>query len=241
MINTLSTVGTIWSIVFWAVLLYSTAMKNPLIRRIVILIAGLWIMSLGIAFSIAAGLGTSTISSLPYTLSLLTPLSVGSATIILHVILILLQILILRKQYKPVQLLQLPLAIAFGLLTDLSNAMLSTLAPSNYAVSWFYCLIGILLVAAGVSAEVLSGTIPLAAEGLSLALQEATGRKFSTMKVCVDCSLVALSLFLSFLFLKNWGGVREGTIAAALLVGTVSRALTRLLSPVRKWVSNQGE
>lgn len=241
MINTLSTVGTIWSIVFWAVLRYSTAMKNPLIRRIVILIAGLWIMSLGIAFSIAAGLGTSPISSLPYTLSLLTPLSVGSATIILHVILILLQILILRKQYKPVQLLQLPLAIAFGLLTDLSNAMLGTLVPSNYAVSWFYCLIGILLVAAGVSAEVLSGTIPLAAEGLSLALQEATRRKFSTMKVCVDCSLVALSLFLSFLFLKNWGGVREGTIAAALLVGTVSRAFTRLLSPVRKWVSNQGE
>ena len=175
---------------------------------------------------------------IPYTLSLLTPLSVGSATIILHVILILLQILILRKQYKPVQLLQLPLAIAFGLLTDLSNAMLCTLVPSNYAVSWFYCLIGILLVATGVSAEVLSGTIPLAAEGLSLALQEATGRKFSTMKVCVDCSLVALSLLLSFLFLKNWGGVREGTIAAALLVGTVSKAFTRLLSPVRKWVSN---
>ena len=167
-------------------------------------------MSLGIAFSIAAGLGTSSISSLPYTLSMLTPLTVGTATIMLHVILIMLQTLILSHRYRPIQLLQLPLAVLFGLLTDASNAMLGFLSPSSYLGSWLFCLIGIILVAAGVSAEVLSGTIPLAAEGLSLALSEATGRKFGTMKASVDCTLVASSLILSSIFLRSWGGVRKG-------------------------------
>ena len=205
------------------------AMHDHLFRKIIILVIGLWIMSVGIAFSIAAGLGTSPISSLPYTLSMFTPLTVGTATILLHVVLITLQILILRRRYKPLQLLQLPLAVIFGFLTDASVAMLGALSPANYAESWLFCLIGIVLVAAGVSAEVLSGTIPLAAEGLSLALADATGRRFGTMKVAVDCSLVILSLILSYAFLRSFGGVREGTAAAALLVGTVARFFSRIL------------
>ena len=178
--------------------------------RIAVLVIGLWIMALGVAFSIAADLGTSPISSVPYTVSMFTPFTVGVLTIIMHVVFISLQILILRKDYSPVQLLQLPLAVLFGLLTDASNAMLGFLSPSSYLGSWLFCLIGIILVAAGVSAEVLSGTIPLAAEGLSLALSEATGRKFGTMKASVDCTLVASSLILSSIFLRSWGGVRKG-------------------------------
>ena len=92
---------------------------HPL-RRCLLLVAGLIIMAFGVAFSIKAGLGTSPISSLPYVLSLFTPLTVGTATIAMHVTLILLQILLLRRRYDPVQLLQLPVAIAFGYLTDFS-------------------------------------------------------------------------------------------------------------------------
>ena len=202
-------------------------------KRIAVLIIGLWIMSIGIAFSIRAGLGTSPISSLPYTMSMLTPLSVGTATIVLHIVLISLQVIILRKNYKQIQLLQLPLALVFGILTDLSNNMLSSLSPVSYAEAWIFYLIGIVLVALGVSVEVLSGTIPLAAEGLSIALTEATGRKFGTMKVTVDCSLVVLSLVLSLIFLHTLGGVREGTIAAALLVGTIARFVNKLLTSIR--------
>ena len=54
------------------------------VKRYVLLCVGLTIM----AFSIKAGLGTSPISSLPYVLSLLTPLTVGTATIAMHVVLI---------------------------------------------------------------------------------------------------------------------------------------------------------
>ena len=209
---------------------------DHLIRRILILIAGLWIMSIGIAFSIKAGLGTSPISSLPYTLSLFTPLTVGTLTMLLHLVLISIQILLLKRRYRPVQLLQLPLAVIFGLFTDLSNGLLSSLSPGSYAEAWIFCITGILLIGAGVSAEVLSSTIPLAAEGLSLALTEAAGRKFGTMKVTVDCILVAVSLILSILFLHSTGGVREGTVAAALLVGTCARFLNKLLQPIKeKW------
>ena len=59
--------------------------KTELAKRWLLLVAGLFVMALGVGFSIKADLGTSPISSLPYTVSLVAPaVSVGTATIIMH-------------------------------------------------------------------------------------------------------------------------------------------------------------
>ena len=72
--------------------------KTDWLRHCLILLAGLFIMAFGVAFSITADLGTSPISSVPYTISLISPLTVGTATIAMHCVFIALQILILRKK-----------------------------------------------------------------------------------------------------------------------------------------------
>ena len=66
------------------------------VKRYLVLFAGLWIMAFGVAFSIKANLGTSPISSVPYVVSLFAPLTVGNATILMHCVFILIQILLLR-------------------------------------------------------------------------------------------------------------------------------------------------
>ena len=75
-------------------------------KRYLCLCFGLTIMAFGVACSIKAALGTSPISSVPYAISTFSPLTVGTATIAMHCILIALQILILRKKYQPFQLLR---------------------------------------------------------------------------------------------------------------------------------------
>ena len=87
-------------------------------KRYLLFLTGLAIMAFGVAFSIKADLGTSPISSVPYVVSLFTPFTVGTATIVMHCVFIFLQILILRKKYHPIQLMQLPVAFFFGYLTD---------------------------------------------------------------------------------------------------------------------------
>lgn len=89
-----------------------------ILKRYLLLLIGLAIMAFGVAFSIKASLGTSPISSVPYVVSLFAPLTVGTATITMHCVFIILQILILRKNYHPIQLMQLPVAFFFGYLTD---------------------------------------------------------------------------------------------------------------------------
>ena len=194
----------------------------------VLFIPGLFVMAFGVAFSIKANLGTSPISSLPYTISVITPLSVGTATIVLHCVLIALQILILRKRYQLFQLLQLPIAILFGYLTDFSIAVTDGISYSSYWQQVILCIIGILLVGIGVWMEVRSKVITLAGEGLVLAICQVKPIKFGNMKVIFDVSLVVTSCILGLLFAGGIKGVREGTVAAAVCVGLITKLINRI-------------
>lgn len=196
-----------------------------------ILLVGLAIMAFGVGFSIKASLGTSPISSLPYAVSVFTPLTVGTATIAMHCVFIVLQILILRKNYHPIQLMQLPVAFFFGYLTDFAVWAVQGITCDTYPEQWLICVIGILLVAVGVSLEVKAGVVVLAGEGVVLAICKVLPKiKFGYMKVGFDVTLVVIACILSGVFTGRIQGVREGTVAAALLVGLIAKQLGKLLS-----------
>lgn len=199
-----------------------------LVKRYVMLCIGLAIMAFGVAFSIKAGLGTSPISSLPYVLSCLMPaFTVGITTIMMHVTLIILQILLLRKKYDPVQLMQLPVALIFGSLTDFAVWALNGISAGNYLEQWVLCVIGILLVGVGVSLEVTANVVTLAGEGMVLAVCKVFPVKFANAKIGFDVTLVVIASVLSLVFLHTLVGVREGTVAAAILVGMTARQVNK--------------
>ena len=197
------------------------------VKRYLLLCLGLIIMSFGVAFSIKAGLGTSPISSLPYVLSRFTLLTVGTATIAMHITLILLQIALLRRRYDPIQLIQLPVALVFGFLTDFSLWAIQGVSAPSYPLQWVLCVIGILLVGVGVSLEVTANVVTLAGEGMVLAVCKVFPIPFARSKVGFDITLVLISCLLSLLFLGHLAGVREGTAAAALCVGLVAKQVNR--------------
>lgn len=123
-------------------------------KFIAVLIIGLIIMSFGVGLSIRADLGTSPVSSIPYVLNIITGMSVGTTTIIVNVIIVLLQIVLLRKKFRLLQLLQLPVCIAFGLLCDVALACMPGVIPQNYWQQWLICAAGIVLV--GIIAKTLN-------------------------------------------------------------------------------------
>lgn len=197
------------------------------LKRYGILFVGLFIMAFGVAFSIKAALGTSPISSLPYVTGRISGLTVGQTTIILHCTLILIQILSLRRRYELIQLMQLPVAFVFGWMTDVAVAAVSGVSCAGYLQQWLLCLIGIVLVGIGVAFEVIADVVMLAGEGTVAAFVKLTGKPFPTLKVIFDCTLVIIAVILSVMFLHGVEGVREGTVAAALLVGPTSKIVKR--------------
>ena len=200
-------------------------------KRYLLLLVGLAIMAFGVAFSIKGNLGTSPISSVPYVISLFTPLTVGNATIFMHCVFIILQILILRKDYQLIQLMQLPVALFFGYLTDFGVWAVQVISCNTYWQQWIVCVIGIVLVAVGVSFEVKAGVVVLAGEGVVLAVCKVLPKmKFGYMKVGFDVSLVVIACVLSFTYIGSLQGVREGTVAAALFVGLIAKQMDKWMA-----------
>lgn len=191
-------------------------------------------MALGVALSIKAELGTSPISSVPYVSGLISGLSVGTTTIIVNSLFVLAQILMLRSQYDWYQLLQIPVAIVFGLMIDMFSLLMGDIVLSSYIQQWLFCAAGIIFVALGVSMEVTAELITTAGEGLVLAICQVTSFKFGNVKVAVDVTLVILAAAASLLVLGELAGVREGTAAAAVLVGLLTKQFVKPLNHVKQ-------
>ncbi len=153
-------------------------------KRTLFLVVGLAIMSFGVALSIQASLGTSPISGIPYVLNLISGLSVGTTTIIVNVGIVALQVILLRRRFKLIGLLQIPVCIVFGLLTDVALVCIESVTLSAYWAQWLICLGGILLVAVGVSFEVAANVATLPGEGLVLTICTLLPKvRFGYMKV----------------------------------------------------------
>lgn len=202
--------------------------------RFIFLCLGLTIMAFGVAFSIKADLGISPISTVPYVTSLISGLSVGTTTIIMNFIFVLIQIAILRRQYDWFQLLQFPAAIVFGTMIDVAEYLLKGMQVSNYLEEWLFCIIGIVLIALGISVEVMANLVTTAGEGIVLAICKVAPVKFGNMKMGFDITLVCISVVLSLLFLGGVEGVREGTLAAMIFVGQITKV-------TNKWMKRVGD
>jgi uncharacterized membrane protein YczE len=214
---------------------------NVIIRKIIVSLLGFSIMAFGVAFSIKAALGTSPISSVPYVTGEISGLSVGTTTIIMHCIFILLQIILLRKNYRLFQLSQLAVALIFGVMTDFAVFCIKVVSVDSYLGKWGLCIIGIILVGIGVSLEVVADFTVVAGEGLVIAITKAFHTKFGNTKIAFDMTLVLIAAVLSFVFLGKIAGVREGTLAAAVLVGQISKLCLKHYGKLRKWINANGK
>lgn len=198
-------------------------MKDHFIQRCIFFTAGLFIMSFGVVLSVKADLGVSPISCIPYVLSLSFPVSLGMATIGFNILLIIFQVVILRRNYRLFQLIQLPVVFLFGIFIDINVAILSNWHVSGYMWKVFFCTASCAVLALGVFMEVKAKITYLPGEGLAIAISDTFNSEFGKCKIFVDSAMVIIGIISSFILLNNLQGIREGTIASALLVGYMAR------------------
>ncbi len=194
-------------------------MKNMKIR-IPMYFVGLFIMTIGIALSVKSNLGVSPVSSIPYTMTCVWGIEMGKATIIFHAALVLIQILILRKRFKPINLLQVVVGIVFGYFTTFCN-YLATYLPStdNMLMRIVLMLVSTVFIAVGIFFYLPANLIPLAGEGVMQAVSDVTKIEFSKVKIGFDCSMVVISVITCLICIHSLGSVGVGTVIAAFLVG----------------------
>ena len=208
-------------------------------ERCAVFVAGLFTMALGIALTLHADLGITPISCPPYVLSLGLRPTVGQFTIAMHVIFVLLQVAILRRDFPKVQFLQIGVGFLFGFFIDLAVWLTAWCRPEAYAARLGFVVLGSAVVAAGIVLQVLPRLIFCAGEGLMLVISKRLNRPFGKVKVVFDCTLLSISLVFSLLLFGGIRGVREGTVVSALLVGFFVGKLQPLAGGLGRWLDRR--
>lgn len=198
------------------------------VQRWLTFLTGVFVMSVGIALSVHGQLGTAPISTFPAVINAATSWSVGSVTVLMNMVFVLVQILILRRRFQLFQLVQLPIAMVFGAVIDLSLFLTSWTQTNNYLLQWVVTICGALILGVGVYIQIQPKLLYLPGEGLVMALTQVTGVRFGTMKQLVDWSLVIISAIVSLILMHRLEGVREGTVFAAFAVGGVVKFIGSL-------------
>lgn len=205
------------------------------VKRYILLIISLFFSALGVAFTRHGELGVSPISSVANVMSYrITFISLGTWLIIWNCVLIAGQIVVLGREFKLIQLLQVPLSFLFGWFTDLGVWMVSFIPAEVYPMRLAMVIIGIIILGFGISLAVIANVIMNSGEAFVKAISDKSGKEFGNIKIGFDISCVLMAVVLSLIFFDfRIVGTREGTVLSALFTGVVVKFFTkRLRKPV---------
>lgn len=208
--------------------------KTELIKRYIFLLVGPFVNGLGVSFIAKAGLGTSPITSIPYTLSLSFTPTVGMFTLVFNIFLVILQVILLRRNFQLQNLLQLPIIALFSCFIDLTMSLLGFIQPETYVLKVISLVIGCLILGFGVFMEMVANVAMLPGEATVRAVSDVFSTDFGKTKIAFDSSMTVIAAILSFIMFKHLDGVREGTIVAAILVGFIARLFKKYIGGIEK-------
>lgn len=200
-------------------------------RRYLFFLAGLFINSFGVSFITKAALGTSPISSVPYTLSLGFAPTLGMFTLYMSIVLILVQMILLHRDFPRQYLLQIPVSFLFSWFIDMTMELLGFLTPDVYAAKVVCLLLGCGILGFGVFMEMAAGVVMLPGECFVNAISRTFHTDFGRTKVAFDTSITVAAAIIGLILYRELAGVREGTIVAAVLVGMIARRLNCTIGP----------
>ena len=199
----------------------------------------MFFMTFGVALCVRSNLGSGVISSIPLSFTLageagLAPgWTIGGYTNVMNVILVVAQILVLRRRFEPIQLFQLVIGFIFGMFLDINMCITSILSYDALTSQIVAQLVGATVLGCAVAAEIRCGSVTMPGEGIQVAVSRVTGRPFPVIKIMIDTLLVVLAVISGFIFFGTWPWVvvGPGTLFAMFYVGFV----VKLVNPHLGW------
>ncbi|MDP4118177.1 MAG: DUF6198 family protein [Bacillota bacterium] len=206
--------------------------KKEVCKRCFIFTLGVYIMTFAIRMTISANLGTTPLSTLPNILSIrFENISFGTMSCLWNLLLVVMQIVILRKKFKAIQFIQVPLSLLFGIMLNLSEWLLMRLNPQTYLSKYTVLIIGCILLALSISLTIQADLVMNSGEAIVMAIVLETGWNFGYVKVALDVIYVLCGLILSIVFWGALNGIGIGTLICAVITGFIVNFFNKILYP----------
>ncbi len=195
-------------------------MKNEefTFKRIGAYILGIFLVSLGIVLCKKCGMGISPISSIPFVLVYITPLTFGNLTTLFHFTNTIIQMILTKKILNPKLWLQVPLAFVFGWIIDLLNSCIK-FDEHNIVFQILSLIFSVLFTALGMVFMLNANLIQNPPDGTVKQVSTMLKKELGVVKMSYDIFCVVISILISAVFLHRIEGFGIATIVSAIFVG----------------------
>ena len=172
---------------------------------------------------------------MPYSVSLVSTLfTFGGWLNLLSVLQIAAQVIVLRFKCNYAEIaIQTVLAFVYGYLTNLSCFLIRGIEVTAYPMQFLFMLLGCAILALGIWIQLKGGVAMLPGEAMNRAISKVSGKRYENVKIFFDILYIVISALICLVFLGRLQGVREGSIIAAVLVGSIIKVYNRIFDKVR--------
>lgn len=203
------------------------------LKRYILIVVGFMIVGTGCAFTLKANVGVGAWDALAKSTSDIIGIEVGTAGIIFNSCCVLGQIIILRKDFKWIQLLQLPLSILLGTVINFVLYELLVFPFDSFIGGIVMYICASTVCAFGVSIVMLLDEVTFALEGFCMAITKVLPIKFSSCRQAADVLSIAAIIILKFMLNIPWP-IGVGTIIGMLTFGPTLGIFMKLFKPILK-------
>jgi len=206
--------------------------KKRFLAQVCVYVSGLFILALGVPFAINSNLGISPVNALPFAAHLSSGVGAGLSVSLFFVACVLFQILLLRKDFKWINVTQILFSFLFGYFLDVTIFLIGDFNIPTYLGQLVMLFISMVLIATGLSVYLEAKLISLPSEGVILAIIEKFPKyTFHKVKIAMDSILVAMAIATTLIFMGGVYGVREGTVISAVAIGKLIPYVRKLVIP----------
>lgn len=205
------------------------------IKRIIVYIAGLIILALGIDLNTKTMLGISPIISVPYNISVISGWLLGAVIFSYYVLLVILQLLIQKKDFPVYQFLQIPCAFVTSAAVQIFDNVIPV--PGHIALKIIVLILAIVVTAIGASLVVGIKIVPNPADGLANIIGTKLGHGFGFGKNIIDFISITVSIIIGLVAKGSIIGIGIGTVITMIMTGRVIALLQNTIDSIYGWAS----
>lgn len=199
--------------------------------RILIYLLGIVLVSIGIVLCKKSNLGISPISSVPYVLEYIVPISFGALTMLFHLVNIVAQMALVKKVWDIKLLLQIPLAVVFGQTINFFQKCIS-IDNGNAGMQWLALGMSVLFTAVGMVCMLDMKLVTNPPDGVVKEISEKYSLKFGNVKIMYDVTMVIISVLLGIICCKKIMGIGIGTLVSAIFIGKCVSLINHVIKQV---------
>ena len=150
-----------------------------MIKRIILLIIGVAIVGGSSALTLKAAIGVGAWDALAQTGSLVSGIEVGTIGMCFNFLCILVQIIVLRKEFKIIQLLQIPVSILLGIIINfMLYRVYNLFIIDTYWLNVLLLILGYIISAFAVGMVMVLDIVTFALEGACMAVSKVSVKSF---------------------------------------------------------------